>query len=114
MTVGPEIDVRENENGMSSIGAPADPSWLATYAPGDVGYAGLAAATVSEQTTLSALFAPPPAPAASPFFSEPATLDATTSASATSALAAAETKSPTLATQVEQLSNESRMLDVLA
>ena len=86
--MAPEIDVEEDENGMSSIGPLADPSWLATYAPGNVGYAGLAAATVSEQTTLSALLAPP-APAASPFFSAPASLDATTSASATSALAAA-------------------------
>jgi len=98
---------------MSSIGALADPSWLATYAPGDVAYAGLAAATVSEQTTLSALLAPP-APVASPFFSEPATLATATSASATSALAAAEAKDPTLADQVELVSNESRLLDVLA
>ena len=113
MTVGPEIDVTEDENGMSSIGALADPSWLAAHAPGDVAYAGVAAATVSEQTTLSALLTPP-APAASPFFSTPATLDATTSASATSALAAAEAESPTLAGQVELLSNESRLLDVLA
>ena len=113
MTVGPEIDVREDENGMSSIGALADPSWLATYAPGGVAYAGLAAATVSEQTTLSALLAPPPPPAASPFFSTPVSLDATTSASATAAVAAAEAASPTLASQVELLSNESRLLDVL-
>ncbi len=111
--MAPEIDVKEDENGMSSIGALADPSWLATYAPGNVGYAGLAAATVSEQTTLSALLAPPAA-AASPFFSTPASLDATTSASATAALAAAEAKSPTLADQVEQISNENRLLDVLA
>ena len=112
----PDTDVGEDEDGMSSIGSLADPSWLATSAPGDVGDVGdasLAAATVSEQTTLSALLAPP-APAASPFFSTPTTLDATTSAAATSALAAAEATSPALATHVEQLSNESRLLDVLA
>jgi len=112
MTMKLETDVREDENGMSAIGTLADPSWLATYAPGNVGYAGVAAATVSEQTTLSALLAPP-APVTSPFFAPAAALDPATAASATSALAAAEAKSPALATQVEQLSNETRLLDVL-
>ena len=98
---------------MSSISALSDPTWLATYAPGNVGYAGLASSLVSEQSTLSALLSPQ-APAASPFFGSSATLDAATSASATSALASAEAQNPALAAQVAALSNEGTVVNLLA
>ena len=98
---------------MSSIAYLSDPTWLATYAPGDTAYAGLASSLVSEQSTLSAMLAPQP-PTASPFFGTTGTLSSSTFAAGTSALSAAEAQDPTLASQVEALSSEGQILNVLA
>lgn len=98
---------------MSSIGYLSDPTWLATYAPGDTAYAGLASSLVSEQSTLSAMLAPQPS-IGSPFFGTPSTLSASTFAAGTSALMAAEAQDPTLAGQVSTLSSEGQVLNVLA